>query len=110
MVEIDHSALDELSKKTGWNLLNPYGNRNNQFCPQIVYGTREDRRNFCCLWWSDMDTTFKLCCVVNGLHVYNDRKLKFKKLNTYVNWCKKAEKKIIERKNRDKLKKIEKDF
>ena len=107
---IDHKDLVELSLKTGWNLLNPDNNRNNSFCPQIVYGNRDDRRNFCCLWWNDFEKTFKLCCIVNGLHVFNDRKLKFKKLETYVKWCKKAEKKIIERKNHYKLKKIEKDF
>ena len=107
---IDHKDLIELSLKTGWNLLNPGNNRNNSFCPQIVYGNREDRKNFCCLWWCDIDMTFKLCCVVNGLHVFNDRKLKFKKLETYVKWCKKAELKMIERKNKEKLKKIEKDF
>lgn len=102
--------LVELSEKTGWNLLNPYGNKNNQFCPQIVYGNRDDRRNFCCLWWNDFEKTFKLCCVVNGRHVFNDKKLRFKKIGTYVKWCKKAEIKMFETKIKDKLKKIEKDF
>lgn len=107
---IDNKDLIELSLKTGWNLLNPNNNKNIAYCPQIVYGNREDSRNFCCLWWSDFDNTLKLCCKVNGLHVFNDRKLKFKKLETYVKWCKKAELKMIERKNKEKLKKIEKDF
>ena len=102
--------LVDLSEKTGWNLLNPNNNKLFTWCPQIVFGNRNDDKTLCCLWWSDFDKVFKLCCKVNGRYIFNDRKMKFKKIGTYVKWCKKAEQKMKERMEKNKLAKIAKDF
>ena len=69
---IGHKDLIELSKMTGWNLLNPNNKGLSRYCPQIVYGNRDDCKNFCCLWWSDYHCSFFLCCKVNGKGVYRE--------------------------------------
>ena len=104
------SDLVELSEKTGWNLLNPNNYRNYVYCPQIMLGNREDKNNYLCLWWHDYEKVFKLSCKVDGKVVYHDRVLRFKKIGTYVKWCKKAEQKMKARREKNKLAKMAKDF
>ena len=102
--------LAELSKLTGWQILNPENKMGCRWCPQITYNGREDPNNFASLWWNSWDKKFRFACKVEGRKIYNDKILNFKKIETYVKWIKKCEEKIKDKKAQIKLAKVSKDF
>ena len=102
--------LTRLSELTGWNVLLPNGTNLNRYLPQIVLGTRDDENNFACVWWDESDDVYKLASKVNGKHIFNDKKLKYKKLETIVKWTKMCEEKYKAEKMNIKLRKLQKDF
>ena len=102
--------LFELSKKTGWKIINPNNDKYEHFCPQISYNDRSDDKNIACIWWDDNLNMYRLCCIVEGKTVYNDRRLNFVKIETLVKWVIKCEQKMKEKREELKLKKILKDF
>ena len=88
--------LAELSRLTGWQILNLENNMGCRWCPQITYNGREDPNKF--------------ACKVEGRKIYKDKILNFKKIETYVKWIKKFEVKIKDKKAKIKLEKVSKDF
>lgn len=102
--------LERLGELTGWNVLIPNGIDKYRFLPQIVYGTRDDDNNFACVWWDDSLNVYKLASKVNGKHIFNDKILRYKKLETIVKWTKKCEEKYKAEKTKIKLKRLQHDF
>lgn len=102
--------LERLSELTGWNMLLPNDTNLSRYLPQIVLGTRDDENNFACVWWDESDDVYKLASKVNGKHIFNDKKLKYKKLETIVKWVKKCEEKYKAEKMNIKLRKMQRDF
>ena len=102
--------LQKLGELTGWNVLIPKGLNVIRYLPQIVYGTREDHKNFACIWWDDDYELYRLAAKVNGRHIFNDRKLRCKNLETIVAWARRCEKKYKETVSKYKMKRIQHDF
>ena len=102
--------LERLGELTGWNVLIPKGVDSFRFLPQIVYGTREDDNNFACVWWDDNLKLYKLAAKVNGKHIFNDKKLNYKKLETIVKWARICEKKYKLEASKWKLRRLQDDF
>lgn len=105
-----YTDLLELSKITGWKLLNPNNNHTSRFLPQITYGDRNDERNFACCWWDNSLSIFRLAATVDGKVLYRDKRLNYKKIETIVKWVRKCEYKFKKAKMKSRIKSINEDF
>lgn len=103
---LDIKNLEELSNATGWNIIRG----SNTYCPQVVYGNREDDRNFLCCWWNGEKFKYLLCGKVEGRYIFNDRIVKAKRIKTLIKELKAAEIKYKTARENIKLKAIERDF
>lgn len=107
---MNYTDLPELAKITGWKLLNPNNYWHSRYLPQITYGDRNDERNYACCWWDNSLSIFRLAARVDGIYLYSDKRLNYKKIETVVKWVRKCEYKFKKAKMKSRIKSINEDF